>query len=89
MPVPHWAATGSKGVSEVASIRNATIHESLFMDAPLGFALHGIGTNQNLTLEMEALTCRLLTAMIGLEKTDYVRSHTNSREMHRIDFSAV
>ena len=47
MPVPSWA-DGSAGPSPVSVIRNATLHESLFMDAPLGSAVHGVGTNDNL-----------------------------------------
>ncbi len=89
MPIPPWAAATARGPAEVADIRNATIHESLFMGAPLGFALHGIGTNQNLILEMQALVSRLLVALIGLPNTDYVRSATGTRQMHRIDFGAV
>ena len=46
-------------------MRNATIHEALYMEEPLGFALHGMGGNSNLTLEMEALVCRLLIALLG------------------------
>ena len=89
MPVPTWASPASSGSSKVAHIRNATIHESLFMAAPLGFALHGIGTDQNLILEMQALTCRLLAEILGLANTDYVRSSTGSRQMHGIDFGPV
>ncbi len=89
MSVPVWADKTPKGSAEIAAIRNATIHEGLFMDAPLGFALHGIGTNQNLTLEMQALVGRLLVALIGLPITEYVRSPTGSRQMHRIDFGTV
>ena len=58
----------------VSVMRNATLHESLFMDAPLGFALHGVGTNQNLPLEMQAVICRLLVALIGDSGADYVRT---------------
>lgn len=82
MPVPDWAATVGTGQAEVAAIRNDAIHEALFMGAPLGFALHGIGTNQNLTLEMEALICRLLATLIGVTDTDYLTSKTNTRQRH-------
>jgi len=35
----------------------------------LGFAIHGAGTNQNITLEMQALVCRLLVALLGGERS--------------------
>lgn len=80
MPVPEWA-DDSGGPSKVSVIRNATLHESLFMDAPLGFALHGVGTNQNLPLEMEAVVCRFLVALLGDPAADYVRSPVTTRMM--------
>jgi hypothetical protein len=80
VPVPAWADT-STSPSPVSVIRNATMHESLFMDAPLGFALHRVGTNQNLTLEMQAMTCRFLVALIGDPGADYVRSPVTTRQM--------
>lgn len=81
IPVPAWADDAA-GASPVSVIRNATVHESLFMDAPLGFAVHGIGTNQNLPLEMEAVVCRLLVALLGDPGNDYVRSRVDTRQMH-------
>ena len=50
------------------------------MGEPLGFALHGVGTNKNLTLEMEALICRLLVALLGAANADYVRSAITTRQ---------
>lgn len=81
MPVPAWADS-SAGPSQVSVIRNATLHESLFIDAPLGFALHGVGTNQNLTLEMQAVICRFLVALIGDSGTAYVSTPVTTRQMH-------
>ena len=77
---PKWS-------EEVAKIRNDTLHEALFMDAPLGFAVHKAGINQNLTLEMSALVCRLLVALIGGDGSDYVGSPVNTRQMHGLDLS--
>lgn len=82
MPVPDWASASVGGPMKVAGIRNAAIHEALFMGAPLGFALHGEGTNQNLTLEMEALVCRLLVALLGGSDRSYLASPLNTRERH-------
>ena len=78
---PAWAGV------EVAAIRNNTLHEALFMDAPLGFAVHKKGSNQNLTLEMSALVCRLLVALIGGDGADYVESPLNTRQMYGLDLS--
>ena len=79
---PAWGA-------EVAAIRNDTLHEALFMGAPLGFAVHrGSGTNRNLTLQMSALVCRLLVALIGGHDAAYVRSPVNTRAIHGLDLSA-
>lgn len=55
--------------AEVASLRNATVHEALLMGEPLGFAIHGTGANQNLTLEMQALLCRVVVALLGQKVT--------------------
>jgi hypothetical protein len=79
MPVPAWA-DASGGPSPVSVIRNATLHESLFMDAPLGFAVNGVGINQNLSLEMQAVVCRFLVALIGDPGADYVRAPGTTRE---------
>jgi hypothetical protein len=86
MPTPAWADPASG--AEVASLRNATVHEALFMGEPLGFAVHGTGTNQNLTLEMQALLCRLVVALLGAESNDYVRSPVNTRQRHGLSLAA-
>lgn len=80
MDVPTWADPSAPGGTEVAAIRNNAVHEALYMGEPLGFALHGIGTNQNLPLELEGLICRFLVAIIGGASTDYVRSPVNTRQ---------
>lgn len=80
MPIPAWADPAGPTGPEVALLRNETVHEALFMGEPLGFALHGVGTNQNLTLEMEALICRLLVALLGAANADYVRSAITARQ---------
>lgn len=81
MPVPAWARSIARA-SAVSELRNAALHEALFAGAPLGFALHGASTNLNLPLEMTALTCRLLVALLGAEGNDYVRSPVTSRQRH-------
>jgi hypothetical protein len=53
------------------------LHEALFVNAPLGFAVHGVGSGKNLTLEMSNLVCRLLAALLGSEGAEYVTSPVN------------
>jgi hypothetical protein len=82
MPVPDWADNGTPHASELAVLRNASIHEALFMGQPLGFALHGVGTNLNLTCEMQALICRLIVALLGAASAEYIRSPANTYQCH-------
>ena len=85
---PAWADPPAFSKAEVVAIRNDTLHEALFMDAPLGFAVHrGSSTNRNLTLQMCALVCRLLVALIGGGGADYVQSPVNTRQIHGLDLS--
>jgi hypothetical protein len=85
MAVPAWALSLPSGKAEIAVLRNTTLHEALFMDEPLGFAVHGVGSNQNLLLEIECLISRLLVALIGGGATIYVQSPVNTRMMHSLD----
>ncbi len=50
------------------------------MDEPLGFAVHGGGTDENLPLEMTALVCRLLVALMGGNDFRYLKSPVNTRQ---------
>lgn len=80
IPVPAWATPSGTG-SPVADIRNETLHEALFVGAPLGFAQHGIGTGENLIVEMQAMTCRLLVALLGNVNAGYLRTPVSTRQM--------
>lgn len=84
IPVPDWTEKSIEMGPDIASIRNETVHEALFMGEPVGFALHGVGTNTNLTLEMRALVCRLLVALLGAELADYVISPVNTRQRQHL-----
>lgn len=77
---PTWSTPSGSAESELARIRNFTVHEALFMGEPLGFGLHGIGTDMNLILEMQALLCRFVVALLGGRQTDYVQSPINTRQ---------
>lgn len=75
--VPSW---GEPKHGRVSKIRNATLHEALFMDKPLGFAVCTEGSFRNLPLEMAHLVCRLLIALIGGGDRDYIESPANDRQ---------
>lgn len=85
MPVPTWASPTANG-SEVSVVRNNSIHESLFFEEPLGFAIYGGNppspNRLNVTLEMQALVCRLIVALLGRPDCSYVRSDVTSRQKH-------
>ena len=81
---PTWAAPTVQGGTEVSAIRNDALHEALFVDAPFGFAVQG---GVNLKLEMPALVCRLLVALIGGNDTSYLGSPVNTRQYYRLDLS--
>ena len=88
IPTPAWAipaAQAAKRDSRVSAIRNDTIHEALYSGEPLGFGLYGVSTNESLTLEMQALVCRLLIALIGAPAAGYVKTPVNTRQYHGLD----
>lgn len=78
--IPSWANAASAGSAEVANIRNPALHEGLYMGEALGFALHGIGQNGNLILEMQTLCCRFLAALIGVKDRSYIEAGVTSRQ---------
>ena len=79
---PLWAKTIRNSGTVVPDIRNDALHEALFVDEPLGFAIHGVNTNENITLEMNALVCRLLVALLGGMDSTYLGSPVNTRQRY-------
>ena len=79
---PAWAVSPS-----VSAIRNDALHEALFMGAPLGFAASQSGPQINFRLEMTALVCRLLVALIGGNDASYLGSPVNTRQYHGLNLS--
>lgn len=77
MNVPTWADPATSGGAEVADMRNEAVHEALYMGEPLGFAVHGVGTGQNLTFEFRKLICRFLVASIGASDANYIRARVD------------
>ena len=86
---PTWAKTTGTGGggTEVSVLRNDALHEALYVGEPLGFALHGAAAGENVTLEMTALVCRLLLALIGGQDSSYFTSPVDTRQPHGLDLS--
>ena len=84
---PAWAQAtgGGGGRTEVSVLRNDALHEALYVGEPLGFALHGTATGENVTLEMAALVCRLLVALIGGQDSSYLTSPVDTHQPHGLD----
>lgn len=72
--IPEWALSHSNRCTEVSTLRNNMLHEAIYIGEPLGFAIQEQENNRNLTLEMEALTCRLLAKIIGVSDDNYLQS---------------
>jgi hypothetical protein len=87
MTTPAWARRPSGSIAPIAEIRNMTLHEALFMNKPLGFAVHSTTSNQNLPLEMQALVCRFLVALMGARGASYVTSPVNTRQIHGLELA--
>lgn len=91
MPVPDWAQPDARNKTDISIVRNDTIHEALFFEEPLGFAIYGGNScsshHRNVPLEMRALTCRLLVALLGKPDCDYVTSAVNTRQKHGLNLS--
>lgn len=81
--VPEWAVLLGNG-SQISKVRNDTMHEALFFDEPLGFAIYSNnqpdGKQINVILEMQHLICRLLVCILGRSDIDYVKSCINDRQ---------
>lgn len=91
LPVPAWALHKLGTGSTVATIRNATVHEALFFDEPLGFSVYGgnhAPSDHGLELlQMEGLVTRLLFAILGRADMAYVKSAIDSRQRQKLDLT--
>lgn len=89
LPVPEWADSTMTGTADLSIIRNNAFHEALFFAQPLGFAVYGgnqTATNQsNVTLQMKALVCRLLVAILGKPGISYTKTPVNTRQQHALE----
>ena len=82
--VPEWGIPNSKGECKLSDIRNNTLHEALYENNPLGFAINREGAFENLPLEMANLICRLLVALIGGNDKSYLESPVDTRVYRRL-----
>jgi hypothetical protein len=84
IPIPSWAT----GRTCISAIRNNNFHEAIFHGQPLGFASFShtqTDVNQeNIPLQMQALVCRLLAAILGVEDCSYITSRSDSRQYHSL-----
>ncbi|BEE12589.1 hypothetical protein VAWG004_10920 [Aeromonas veronii] len=89
IPVPDWAKNTEAAPSSLSVVRNDTFHEAMFFDGPLGFASYGgnqrSAGQENIPLQMEALVCRLLVAILGKPNSGYVKTSVNTREIHALE----
>ena len=77
---PPWALiAGGSRCTVVSDLRNNALHEALFVGEPFGFKINGGNTVKNVTLEMKALVCRLLVALLGGKDPTYLQSPVNTR----------
>ncbi|MEQ8260488.1 MAG: hypothetical protein RH947_09330 [Alcanivorax sp.] len=89
MPVPGWAKYSGDSPAPVAAVRNDAFHEALFFGGPLGFSIYGgnqrSGDQANVILQMQALVCRLLVAILGRPEARYVRTSIETRQIYGLD----
>jgi hypothetical protein len=82
LPTPTWALPERKG-TEISVVRNYALHEALYFQEPLGFA--AASQRKDVSLEMHALTSRLLAALLGKQDAEYVTSPVNTRMIFPLD----
>jgi hypothetical protein len=83
---PPWADWRITKPPKVTEYRNATLHEGLFFDEPLGVQIFGGAqrcdpANSMFLLEMANLVSRLIIALLGMDRTAYVHSPIGTRGM--------
>lgn len=90
--VPEWADSTMTAAAVLSIVRNDAFHEALFFNQPLGFAIYGgnqpAADQGKVTLQMQALVCRLLVAILGKPGTSYVKSPVDTRQRHALELGA-
>lgn len=89
IPVPDWAENSKAAPSSLSVVRNDTFHEALFFDGPLGFSIYGgnqpAADRGNVMLQMQALICRLLVAILGQPGSRYVKTAVDTRQRQALE----
>lgn len=89
LPVPGWATLDAQSKTELSIVRNDLSHEALFFDQPIGFAIysgrHIKGKNINVPLQMQALICRILVAILGRPGVGYVKTPIDTRQRFALE----
>ncbi|EGV7505274.1 hypothetical protein [Citrobacter freundii] len=77
IPRPSWV----KGKKNITTIRNDNFHEAIFLGQPLGFSsVNNSQYGNDILLQMQALVCRLLVAILSVNDCSYLKSSVNSRD---------
>jgi hypothetical protein len=89
--VPKWAQKNASVHSDVAMFRNETFHEALFFGKPFGFQIFGGNDpkgrepHQTTLLQMKALLCRIIVALLCGRASEYVRTQIDTRGKFRLE----
>lgn len=74
---PH----GCQAKKNISGIRNDNFHEAIFLGQPLGFSsVNNSQYGNDILLQMQALVCRLLVAILSVNDCSYLKSSVNSRD---------
>lgn len=89
LTVPEWACPAGEDSTSISTIRNDAFHEGLFFGEPLGFSIYGGTESQarspNVLLQIQAVVCRLLVAILGRSSSAYVTSAIDTRSIHPLN----
>lgn len=78
---PH----GCQVKKNISGIRNDNFHEAIFFGQPLGFSsINNSQYGNDILLQMQALVCRLLAAILSVNDCSYLKSSVNSRDYHSL-----
>lgn len=79
--IPSWATDECN----VSVIRNDNFHEAIFNGQPLGFSsINDCQYGSDILLQMQALVCRLLAAILSVNDRKYIASTISSIEYHSL-----
>lgn len=79
LKVPLWVTDECN----ISLIRNDNFHEAIFNGQPLGFS--GVNDDQygrDILLQMQAMVCRLLAAILSVNDCTYIKSKVDSVDYH-------